>query len=76
MSDHPSAKRTTARGTRPGGQDGEPSGTETLAMGWATVAEQGLPQHEDSLMLGDGDAHFLASLRGDTSPEGIERNSR
>lgn len=60
----------------PTGQDGEPAGTEILAMGWATVAEQGLPQYEDSLMLGDGDAHFLASLRGDISPEGIERNSR
>ncbi len=58
-------------------EDGAPPGAEILAMGWATLAEAGRPEDAYSLMLGDGDARFRASLLGpDMSGATIERHSR
>jgi hypothetical protein len=45
-------------------------------MGWATLAETGLPRHEYSLMLGDGDARFMASLFGESDQASVDRYSR
>lgn len=58
-------------------EDGAPDGTEILAMGWATLIESGLPQYDDSLALGDGDARFRATLLGNSmSQEAIDKHSR
>lgn len=61
----------------PLGTDGAPSGLKILAMGWATVAEQGRAEDSYSFMLGDADARFRASLLAtDLSDENIVRHSR
>ncbi|MCK8786148.1 hypothetical protein M0638_17370 [Roseomonas sp. NAR14] len=61
----------------PTGADGAPAGLEILAMGWATLAETGRPEDDDSLMLGDGDARFRAAmLAPDLSPESVRRHAR
>jgi hypothetical protein len=57
-------------------EDGAPPGTEIIAMGWATLAESGLPRDEYSLMLGDGDARFKASLFGEADQASVDRHSR
>jgi len=61
----------------PLGTDGAPPGLEILAMGWATVAEQGRTEDAYSFMLGDGDTRFRASLLApDMSDESVRRHSR
>lgn len=60
----------------PTGEDGAPAGLSILAMGFATLAESGLPEFESSLMLGDGDAQFRNSLLGEASSESLERHKR
>jgi hypothetical protein len=57
-------------------EDGAPAGTTILAMGFATLAESGLPEFEDSLMLGDGDAQFRNSLLGEPTASSLERHKR
>jgi hypothetical protein len=57
-------------------QDGAPPTTQILAMGFATLAESGLPEFENSLMLGDGDAQFRNSLLGEPTTESLERHKR
>jgi hypothetical protein len=55
--------------------DGAPEGTSILAMGWATLAESALPEHESFLALGDGDAQYRKWILGDRTPE-LGRHSR
>lgn len=57
--------------------DGVPHGLEIVAMGWATLAEGGLPEHAYAQFLADSDARFAASiLDGRTDDEAIEKRSR
>lgn len=60
----------------PTGSDGAPDGLSILAMGFATLAESGLPEFESSLMLGDGDAQFRNALLGAPTAESLERHKR
>lgn len=60
----------------PTGTDGAPQGLQILAMGFATLAESSLPEFENSLMLGDGDAQFRNSLLGEPTTESLERHKR
>lgn len=60
----------------PTGTDGAPDGLTILAMGFATLAESGLPEFESSLMLGDGDAQFRNSLLGEPTADSLERHKR
>jgi hypothetical protein len=60
----------------PTGTDGAPEGLIILAMGFATLAESGLPEFESSLMLGDGDAQFRNALLGEPTTESLERHKR
>ncbi|ROM83262.1 hypothetical protein BK652_13000 [Pseudomonas brassicacearum] len=61
----------------PLGTDGAPPGLQILAMGWASVAEQGRPQDAYSFMLGDGDARFRAALLApDLSDASVGEHSR
>jgi hypothetical protein len=55
--------------------DGAPAGTSILAMGWATLAENALPEHESFLVLGDGDAQFRKQLLGPGDTQ-LGRHSR
>lgn len=57
-------------------EDGAPPGTAILAMGFATLAESGLPEFENSLVLGDGDAQFRNALLGSPTPESLDRHKR
>jgi hypothetical protein len=57
-------------------RDGAPPTTSILAMGFATLAESGLPEFESSMMLGDGDAQFRNSLLGEPTQESLERHKR
>ncbi|MDB5656834.1 MAG: hypothetical protein JWQ94_4447 [Tardiphaga sp.] len=56
--------------------DGAPKGLAILAMGFATLAESGLPEFDNSLMLGDGDAQFRNALLGEPTTESLERHKR
>lgn len=57
--------------------DGAPPGLEIVAMNWSTAAEYGLPEHEDSFMLGDSDAQFRAALFDDAASQAsVERHAR
>lgn len=61
----------------PTGVDGAPDGLEIIAMGWATQAEHGLPEHAYSHFLADADARFAAAvLDGSDEPKAIERRAR
>lgn len=61
----------------PTGVDGAPEGLEIIAMGWATQAEHGLPEHSYSHFLGDADARFAASVLDESdSQDAISRRSR
>lgn len=57
-------------------EDGAPATVEILAMNWATAAEDGLPAHQDSHMLGDADARYMAEVSGETGEEAVARRSR
>jgi len=57
-------------------EDSAPPGTAILAMGFATLAESGLPEFENSLVLGDGDAQFRNSLLGAPTQDSLERHKR
>lgn len=61
----------------PAGGDGAPEGLLILAMGFATQAEHGLEEDQDSFFLGRSDAEYRAFvLSGDTSDASVARHSR
>jgi hypothetical protein len=61
----------------PLGDDGAPDGLQILAMGWATLAESGLPEHRYAHAIGATDAVLRASiLEGKTDEETVARHSR
>lgn len=61
----------------PIGDDGCPDGLEILAMGWATLAETGLPEHRYAHAIGGTDAVLRAGiLEGKTDPASVAKHSR
>lgn len=61
----------------PIGDDGAPENLQILAMGWATLAETGLPAHRYAQAIGNADAVFRASLlAGRTDPDAVAKHSR
>lgn len=61
----------------PTGVDQAPPGLEIVAMAWATLAEDGLPEHVPSHFFADTDARFATwILDGSDAPEDIQRRSR
>jgi hypothetical protein len=61
----------------PVGDDGAPAGLRIIAMGWATLAESGLPEHRYAHAIGATDAVLRATiLEGKVDEESVARHSR